>query len=410
MKIYKVGGCVRDHLLGLPIVDIDWVVTGTTVDNMRSAGYQTVGKDFPVFLHPKTKQEYALARSERKTAPGYHGFDFNTDPTITIEQDLLRRDLTINAIAEDEDGNLIDPYGGQADIEKRILRHVSDAFVEDPVRVLRVARFAARFNHLGFKLAPETIQLIREIGTSGELGTLVAERVWSEMSRALGESNPSIFFKTLRECDVLASLFPEIDNLYGVPQTAKYHPEIDTGIHVMMALEKSAKLNFDNETRFAVLMHDLGKATTPTDILPSHHGHEQRGVKLVTSFCKRWKVPKAHTELALITTEYHTHIHRAFDLKPTTLLKLFTKTDVFRKPERFKKMLQACLSDVRGRTDFENNPYPQATFINQLADKLCHADISQIIQSNLDGKALGEAIQNLRLDLIKSEKQMLTQK
>ena len=268
MKIYKVGGCVRDHLLGLPIVDIDWVVTGTTVDNMRSAGYQTVGKDFPVFLHPKTKQEYALARSERKTAPGYHGFDFNTDPTITIEQDLLRRDLTINAIAEDEDGNLIDPYGGQADIEKRILRHVSDAFVEDPVRVLRVARFAARFNHLGFKLAPETIQLIREIGTSGELGTLVAERVWSEMSRALGESNPSIFFETLRECDVLASLFPEIDNLYGVPQTAKYHPEIDTGIHVMMALEKSAELNFDNETRFAVLMHDLGKATTPTDILP----------------------------------------------------------------------------------------------------------------------------------------------
>ena len=410
MKIYKVGGCVRDHLLGLPIVDIDWVVTGTTVDNMRSAGYQTVGKDFPVFLHPKTKQEYALARSERKTAPGYHGFDFNTDPTITIEQDLLRRDLTINAIAEDEDGNLIDPYGGQADIEKRILRHVSDAFVEDPVRVLRVARFAARFNHLGFKLAPETIQLIREIGTSGELGTLVAERVWSEMSRALGESNPSIFFETLRECDVLASLFPEIDNLYGVPQTAKYHPEIDTGIHVMMALEKSAELNFDNETRFAVLMHDLGKATTPTDILPSHHGHEQRGVKLVTSFCKRWKVPKAHTELALITTEYHTHIHRAFDLKPTTLLKLFTKTDVFRKPERFKKMLQACLSDVRGRTDFENNPYPQATFINQLADKLCHADISKIIQSNLDGKALGEAIQNLRLDLIKSEKQVLTQK
>ncbi len=410
MKIYKVGGCVRDHLLGLPIVDIDWVVTGTTVDNMRSAGYQTVGKDFPVFLHPKTKQEYALARSERKTAPGYHGFDFNTDPTITIEQDLLRRDLTINAIAEDEDGNLIDPYGGQADIEKRMLRHVSDAFVEDPVRVLRVARFAARFNHLGFKLAPETIQLIREIGTSGELGTLVAERVWSEMSRALGESNPSIFFKTLRECDVLASLFPEIDNLYGVPQTAKYHPEIDTGIHVMMALEKSAELNFDNETRFAVLMHDLGKATTPADILPSHHGHEQRGVKLVTSFCKRWKVPKAHTELALITTEYHTHIHRAFDLKPNTLLKLFTKTDVFRKPERFKKMLQACLSDVRGRTDFENNPYPQATFINQLADKLCHADISQIIQSNLDGKALGEAIQNLRLDLIKSEKQVLTQK
>ncbi|MFT4650647.1 MAG: tRNA nucleotidyltransferase (CCA-adding enzyme) [Polaribacter sp.] len=409
MKTYTVGGCVRDRLLGLPITDTDWVVTGATIEQMRNAGYQSVGKDFPVFLHPKTKQEYALARSERKTGPGYHGFEFDTDPLITIEQDLSRRDLTINAIAEDENGVLIDPYGGQADLKKRILRHVSYAFVEDPVRVLRVARFAARFHHLGFKLAPETIQLIRTMGESGELGTLVAERVWTEMSRALGESNPSIFFETLRECDVLATLFPEIDGLYGVPQTAKYHPEIDTGIHVMMALEKSAELNFDIETRFAVLMHDLGKATTPTDILPSHHGHEQRGVKLVKSFCKRWKVPKAHTELALITTEYHTHVHRAFDLKPATLLKLFAKTDVFRKPERFKKMVRACSSDARGRTSFENAPYPQAEFLNQLADKICTADISKVTQSDLQGKALGEAIHNLRLELIKSEKQVLTQ-
>ncbi|MGK0398234.1 MAG: tRNA nucleotidyltransferase (CCA-adding enzyme) [Gammaproteobacteria bacterium] len=409
MNTYRVGGCVRDRLLNLPITDIDWVITGATVEQMRNAGYQSVGKDFPVFLHPKTKQEYALARNERKIGPGYHGFEFNTDPTITIEQDLSRRDLTINAIAEDKHGNLIDPYGGQADLENRILRHVSDAFSEDPVRVLRIARFASRFHHLGFKLAPETIQLIRKMGESGELGALVAERVWTEMSRALGERNPSIFFETLRECDVLATLFPEIEDLYGVPQTAKYHPEIDTGIHVMMALEKSAELNFDSETRFAVLMHDLGKATTAVDVLPSHHGHEQRGVRLVKSFCKRWKVPKAHTELALITTEYHTHVHRVFDLKPATLLKLFIKTDVFRKPERFKKMVQACSSDARGRTTFENNPYPQAAFVNQLADKLCHADISKVTQSGLEGKALGDAIYNLRLELIKSEKRALTQ-
>jgi tRNA nucleotidyltransferase (CCA-adding enzyme) len=409
MKTYRVGGCVRDRLLNLPVTDIDWVVTGATADQMQNAGFKPVGKDFPVFLHPDTKQEYALARSERKTGPGYRGFEFDTDPTITIEQDLSRRDLTINAIAEDEDKKLIDPYGGQVDLEKRILRHVSYAFVEDPVRVLRVARFAARFHHLGFRLAPETAQLIREMGVSGELSSLVPERVWSEMSRALGELNPSIFFQTLRECEVLAILFPEIDGLYGVPQTAKYHPEIDTGIHVMMALEKSAEMNLDIESRFAVLMHDLGKATTPADSLPSHHGHEQRGVKLVKSFCERWKVPKAHTELALITTEYHTHVHRAFDLKPTTLLKFFAKTDVFRKRDRFRKMTMACLSDARGRTNFENNPYPQADFVNLLADKLCNADLSKVINKGLQGKALGAAIHNLRLDIIKAEKQALAQ-
>ena len=403
MKTYRVGGCVRDRLLDLPITDIDWVITGATVEQMKTAGYQSVGKDFPVFLHPKTKQEYALARNERKIGPGYHGFEFNTDPTITIEQDLSRRDLTINAIAEDKHGNLIDPYDGQTDLKNHILRHVSGAFSEDPVRVLRIARFAARFHHLGFKLAPETIQLIRQMGKSGELGTLVAERVWSEMSRALGEQNPSIFFETLRLCNVLNILFPEINTLYGDPQTAKYHPNVDNGVHVMMALENSAKLNFDIETRFAVLMQDLGRVTTPMNSLPSHHGHEQHGVKLVKSFCKQWKVPRAHTDLALITNEYHTYVHRAFELKPATLLKLFTKTDVFRKPERFKKMVQACLSDVRGQTHFESNPYPQADFINQLADKLCNADISKVTQSELEGKALGEAIDDLRLDLIKSE-------
>jgi len=407
MNIYRVGGCVRDRLLGLPLVDIDWVVTGATVEAMTTLGYKPIGKDFPVFLHPETKQEYALARSERKTGPGYRGFEFTTDPDITIEQDLLRRDLTINAIAENEHGELIDPYGGKKDLEARILRHVSSAFSEDPVRVLRVARFAARYHHLGFTVAAETADLIRQIGASGELDSLVAERVWSEMSRALNEPNPEVFFQTLRDCDVLGILFPEIAVLFGIPQTAKYHPEVDTGVHVMMALQKSAELNFDNEIRFAVLMHDLGKATTPRHILPGHHGHEQQGIHLVKEFCRRWRVPRAHTELALITTEYHTHVHRAFELKPSTLLKLFTSTDMFRKPERFEKMTQACLADLRGRLNFEDSPYPQADFLIDMAKKLREADLSSVKQSGLRGRELGEAIRKFRLQLIKQYKQAL---
>jgi len=398
---------VRDHLLKLPVSDIDWVVTGASAQAMLELGYKPVGKDFPVFLHPETKQEYALARSERKTAPGYHGFEFDTDPTISIEQDLLRRDLTINAMAENEDGELIDPYHGQNDLEARILRHVSESFSEDPVRVLRVARFAARYHHLGFKLAPETAELIQQMGESGELDSLVAERVWYEMSRALDEPHPEIFFQTLRDCRVLGRLFAEIDALFGVPQTAKYHPEVDTGVHLMMALQKSAELELDNETRFAVLMHDLGKASTPQNILPGHHGHEQAGVKLVKSFCRRWRVPKAHTELALITTEYHTHVHRALELKDSTLLKLFTRTDIFRKPQRFRKLIQACLADIRGRKNFESVDYPQAEFLNQLGEKLCDADLSEIMQRGLQGKELGEAIYDFRLRLIKHNRRAL---
>jgi len=408
MKTYRVGGCVRDRLLNLPVHDIDWVVTGASVEQMQAAGYKPVGKDFPVFLHPENKQEYALARSERKTAPGYHGFEFNTDPGITIEEDLQRRDLTINAMAEDEDGNIIDPYGGQKDLDACLLRHVSDAFSEDPVRVLRVARFAARYHHLGFRLADETVTLIRNMVECGELGSLVAERVWTEMSRALGEPDPAVFFQSLRECSVLQALFPEIDNLYGVPQTEKYHPEIDTGVHVMMCLQKSAELEHDIETRFAVLMHDLGKATTPIDLLPSHHGHEQRGIKLVKKFCKRWKVPKAHTELALITTEFHTHVHRAFELKPTTILKLFSSVDIYRKQARFKKMLDACLADVRGRTHFENVDYPQAKYLDGLAELLIHADLSDIKQRGLQGKAFGDAIREHRLQIIKENKALVS--
>lgn len=404
MKLYRVGGCVRDRLLGIPVNDIDWVVTGATTAQMLAAGYKSIGKDFPVFLHPESKQEYALARSERKTGPGYRGFEISADPATTIEQDLMRRDLTINAIAEDDQGNIIDPYDGRSDIEARKLRHVSAAFVEDPVRVLRVARFAARFHQLGFTLAPETRELIRQMGQSGELAALVAERVWSELSRALDEDDPAIFFATLRECEVLALLFPEIDALYGVPQTAKYHPEIDTGVHVMMALQKSAALAHDNETRFAVLMHDLGKATTPVAILPSHHGHEARGKKLVKAFCKHWRVPRAPTELALITTEFHTLVHRALELKPSTLLKLFISADSMRKPERFQKMLDACLADVRGRKGFADEAYPQADFLAQLALKLRQLDLTEVQQQGLTGKAMGQAIQTARLDLIRQEK------
>jgi len=407
MKTYRVGGCVRDRLLDIPVKDIDWVVTGTSAEQMQQAGYKPIGKDFPVFLHPESKQEYALARSERKTAPGYHGFEFTTDADITIEDDLMRRDLTVNAMAEDEDGNIIDPYGGQQDIEARLLRHVSTSFCEDPVRVLRIARFSARFHRLGFRLAEETVDLIRQMGESGELAALVAERVWSEMSRALDEANPAVFFQTLRQCSVLDILFPEIEALFGVPQTAKYHPEVDTGVHVMMALQKCAELGFDNETRFAVLMHDLGKATTPTDILPGHHGHEQRGVKLVKEFCRRWKAPKAHTELALITTEFHSHIHRAFELKATTILDLFKKVDVIRKPARFKKMLDACLADARGRTGFENLDYAQAVYLDDIARQIINADISEIKQRGLQGQAMADAVREHHLRIIKSAKASL---
>jgi tRNA nucleotidyltransferase (CCA-adding enzyme) len=404
MNVYRVGGCIRDQLLRLPVVDIDWVVTGGTIEAMTSLGYKSIGKDFPVFLHPETRQEYALARSERKTGPGYHGFEFDVDPGITIEQDLSRRDLTINAIAETETGELVDPYGGQADLEDRILRHVSPAFSEDPVRVLRLARFAARYHNLGFTLAPETEELVRQMGASGELDSLVAERVWSEMSRALDESDPAIFFQTLRSCEVLYLLFPEIDALFGVPQTARYHPEIDTGVHLMMALQKSAELGLDNETRFAVLMHDLGKAITPEHILPSHHGHESQGVRLVKEFCRLWRIPRTHTDLALITTEYHSHVHRAQELKPSSLLKLFSATDLFRKPERFKKMTQACLADLRGRLNFEDAAYPQADFLNQLGDKLRAADLTEVKSRGLEGKELGQAIYQFRLAMIKQYK------
>ncbi len=406
MKLYRVGGCVRDRLLGLAVKDVDWVVTGATEAQMLELGYKPIGKDFPVFLHPETRQEYALARSERKTGPGYKGFAVSADPGTTIEQDLLRRDLTINAIAEDEQGNLVDPYGGREDIENRRLRHVSAAFVEDPVRVLRVARFAARFHHLGFSIADETRDLIRQIGDSGELETLVAERVWSELVRALDEPDPQIFFLSLRDCGVLSKLFPEIDALFGVPQTADYHPEIDSGEHLMLALAKSAELGLDNATRFAVLMHDLGKAETPAELLPRHPGHEQRGKALVKAFCQRWRAPKAYTELALITTEFHSLVHRAFEATPKTLLKLLTRADALRKPERFQQMLDACLADARGRGNFENSGYPQAPFLARLAERVRALDVSHLQQQGFSGEQLAVEIRKARLALIGTETEL----
>ncbi len=402
MQVYRVGGSVRDQLLGIQSKDIDWVVTGATPEIMIADGYMPIGKDFPVFLHPKTKQEYALARTERKTSKGYAGFSFNTDPSITIEQDLSRRDLTINAIAEDEHGNIIDPYNGSRDIKDRVLRHVSDAFMEDPVRVLRVARFAARYHYLGFSIAEETKKLIKQIADSAELDALVAERVWAEMNKALAEQDPQVFFTSLRDCQVLCTLFPEIDNLFGVPQTAKYHPEIDTGIHVMMVLKKAAELNYSNEVRFAALTHDLGKATTPADILPGHHGHEERGIELTKQFCKKWRIPKAATELALMTCEYHTHIHRAYELKASTLLKLFMQTDCFRRPQRFEQMTQACIADARGRLNFEDSPYHQAAYVNRLVKKLNTLDLKPVLNSDKKGQDIGQAIYDYRLNYLKS--------
>ena len=401
MQTYRVGGAIRDKLLGLPVKDTDWVVTGSSPEQMVALGYRPIGQDFPVFLHPETQQEYALARTERKVSRGYAGFQFNTAANITIEQDLERRDLTINAIAEDAQGKLVDPFNGQQDIKDRVLRHVSDAFVEDPVRVLRIARFAARFAHLGFNIAEETRDLIQQIGQSGELDALVPERVWSEMKRALSEQDPQVFFTSLRECKVLDILFPEVDKLFGVEQTAKYHPEVDCGIHLMLALKKSAELQLDNETRFAVLTHDLGKANTPAHILPGHHGHEKRGVALTREFCKKWRVPKSYSELAIMTCEFHTHVHRMYEMKPATILAFFNQTDVFRRPERFQKMTRACIADARGRTHFENDPYPQADYAVRLVEKLNALELTSVLASGKQGKAMGEAIDEYRLQYLK---------
>ncbi len=403
MKTYLVGGAVRDKLLGLEPKECDWVVVGSSPEEMLKLGYKPVGKDFPVFLHPKTKEEYALARTERKTAPGYTGFSFHAAPDVTLEEDLLRRDLTINAIAMDDDGSLIDPFDGQSDLDAGLLKHVSAAFSEDPVRILRIARFAARFAKFGFKVAHGTNKLMRTMVKNGEVDALVAERVWKELDKALTEDHPEAFFKVMRGCGALSALFPEIDSLYGVPQPEQHHGEIDTGIHVMMVLQQAAQLSPDPKVRFAALTHDLGKATTPESEWPRHIGHEQRSVKLVEQLCDRFKIPNEYRSLAKITAQYHTHCHRAAELKSATMLKVIEACDGFRKPEQFESFLLACTADARGRKDHEHDLYPQADLFRRAYSIAKTVDTQSIITAGHKGAAIRDELQKRRIAAIKGE-------
>lgn len=395
-QIYLVGGAVRDKLLGHPYHEHDWVVVGATPEIMSDAGYILVGKDFPVFLHPESKEEYALARSERKVARGYQGFAISADPSITLEEDLLRRDLTINAMAEDSEGNLIDPYGGLQDLEARILRHVSPAFVEDPVRVLRLARFYARYAQYGFSIADETKALIRTMIHSGELEALTAERVFQELLKALGEATPHQFFNALREVDALEILFPEVEALFGVPQTAKYHPEIDSGVHTLMALEVSTQITDDLPTRFSILCHDFGKAITPPEEWPSHKLHEIRGVPIVAQFCDRLKVPKEFRDIALKVTEFHLLMHQAFVLKPKTILKLLKKLDAIRKPQNLTRFVDACMADARGRLHFTEREYPQREYLLTLREALQEINLKPLI-ADADRKEIPNIIEQAQI-------------
>ncbi|MDH5518543.1 MAG: multifunctional CCA addition/repair protein [Gammaproteobacteria bacterium] len=401
MKAYLVGGAVRDKLLNYPANDRDWVVVGATIAEMEAAGYRLVGSDFPVFLHPKTHEEYALARTERKSAHGYKGFTVSASPEVTLEEDLLRRDLTINAMAEDEDGHIIDPFNGQADLNNRIFRHVSEAFTEDPLRILRVARYMARYNDMGFSIAAETMALMKEIVAQGEIEHLVVERIWQETERAIGEKAPQRYFEVLRECGALKIILPEVDILFGVPQTAHYHPEIDTGIHTMMVLEQAAKLSTDNAVRFAALVHDLGKGTTPENEWPKHIAHEERGVPLVKAVCERLKTPNPFRDLAVAVTRYHLHYHRAAELRDDTLLSTLEKLDAFRRPERFEQFLLACEADSRGRTGFEQATFDQPTIFREAFAAAQKINAQPFLQQGLKGPAIADAIRKARIDCIK---------
>ena len=397
MEVYLVGGAVRDRLLGLPVHERDWVVVGARPEDLARQGYLPVGKEFPVFLHPQTREEYALARLERKISPGYKGFTTQFCADVTLEEDLKRRDLTINAMAQAPSGEIIDPYGGQQDLQARTLRHVSEAFVEDPVRILRLARFAARFTDLGFSIAAETLTLMRQMVASGEANALVPERVWQETERALGESRPDVFFQTLRDCGALAVIFPEIDALYGVPQPPKWHPEVDTGIHVMLALRCAARIAAPTSVRFAVLMHDLGKARSPREQWPSHRGHEEAGVPLVEALSRRLRVPTGFRELAVLGARHHALVHKAAELRADTVLKLLETTDAFRRPERFAELLLVCESDARGRTGLEDRPYPQADYLRRARDAAAAAQLSEEDRAGLQGPAIGAKIRARRL-------------
>ena len=394
LKIYSVGGAVRDELLGLPVNDHDWVVVGSTPEDMVARGYKPVGKDFPVFLHPGKYEEYALARTERKTAPGYRGFAIHAAPDVTLEQDLLRRDFTINAIARDQDGKLIDPYNGIADLRAGILRHVSSAFSEDPVRILRAGRFVARF---GFNIAPETLSLMRAMVANGEVDALVPERVWQELSRGLMEKVPSRFFFTLRDCGVLEKILPEVDALFGVPQPPKYHPEIDCGIHTMLVLDDAAQHDYPLEVRFSALTHDLGKGNTPTDILPRHIGHEARSVDLLRVLCVRLRVTNECRDLSLLVARYHGNVHRAPELRPDTIVGILQSCDAWRRPERFTHLLQACASDARGRTGHAQDAYPQADYLLRMLRATQTVNAGKIAQQCEDKNAIADKVREARI-------------
>jgi tRNA nucleotidyltransferase (CCA-adding enzyme) len=399
MEIYAVGGAVRDELMGLPVKDRDWVVVGATPQDMLAQGFLPVGRDFPVFLHPQTHEEYALARTERKTAPGYTGFAFHAEPGVTLEQDLTRRDLTINAMAKDAAGAIIDPHGGRADLAARVLRHVAPAFAEDPVRILRVARFAARFT--GFSVAAETMQLMRDMVAAGEVDALVPERVWQELARGLMEARPSRMFDVLRECGALARLLPELDALWGVPQRADYHPEIDTGVHVMMVIDMSARLAAALPARFAALTHDLGKGRTPADILPRHHGHEARSVTMVEAICERLRVPTDCRDVARLVARFHGDMHRVAELRPETRLTLLERCDALRRPERFELILVACEADYRGRLGWEERDYVQAVAWRAALAAVRAVDAGAIAAATADPQAIPRNISAARVEALR---------
>ncbi len=403
---FKVGGAVRDHLLRLPIKDQDYVVVGSNPEQMVAQGFKPVGKDFPVFLHPDSNDEYALARTERKTARGYHGFSFNTGPEVSLEDDLMRRDLTINAMAMDDEGHIIDPYGGQQDLANKILRHVSPAFAEDPVRVLRVARFMSRLAHLGFQVHPDTLALMQGLVNAGEIEALVTERVWQEIKNSLNQTTPSAFFMTLRDCGALKILLPEIDCLFGIPQTEMWHPEIDTGLHAMLAIDQAKDL--DNDVAYAVMVHDLGKGITPKDVLPSHRGHELAGVPLVKAVSNRLKVPNHYKKLAVLVCQWHLHAHTIMELRPVTIEKLFSRLNAYRQPKQLEKFILACEADATGRWGDEFKTYPQADYIRQFFQAARHVDKQPLFDQGYEGVELGNQIRQLRVAAIKSVKRNLT--
>ena len=397
MKTYLVGGAVRDEILGYPFKERDWVVVGATVDDMIAAGYQQVGKDFPVFLHPETKEEHALARTERKTAAGYRGFEVHASPDVTLEKDLIRRDLTVNAIAKDDNGEFIDPFNGIDDIENKILRHVSNAFSEDPVRILRVARFMARYAHLGFNIAEETMDLMKSMVSVGEVDALVSERVWQEMEKALSEKTPMRFVETLRECGALKRILPELDCLWGVPQPEEHHPEIDTGIHTMLVLEQACILSDDTQVRFAALVHDLGKGTTPEKDWPRHIDHESRGAELVKNVCERLRIPNEYRDLAERTARFHLHYHRALELKPATVVKTLVQLDAFRNPNRFEKFVLASEADARGRPGYEDKDFPQGDYLRQALIAAKNIDVTELRKLGYENQKLANKINDARV-------------